>query len=596
MTLPEPAELPGQGPTSDELGRLTELVRAFSPESLTWASGYLAGLAVTRSDTAVPVAAAVDKHAGSALRIVYGSQTGNGRRVAERVADAARARSIEARISNISDLAPARLKRESAVLFVISTHGEGDPPDDAQVFFEVLFSRRAPKLDGLAYSVLALGDSSYEHFCKTGADLDERLAELGATRLAVRVDCDLDFDDPAARWTDQSLSEAARHLKSEEAPAPTLHVVPRPVVGADNPYSAEVLVNQKITARDSSKDVRHVVFDVAGSGLRWEPGDSLGVVAENPPQLVDEILASLSLDGDESVGDETLRTALTQRREITVSSAAFVRHYAQLSGDSRLYALLEPDNRQRLRELLDAMQIVDIVREYPSSPEPGAFVACLRPLKPRLYSIASSALANPDELAITVSAVRYRAFGRDHWGAASTHLADRIEPGSRIGIYVEPNARFRLPADPDTPLIMIGPGTGVAPFRAFLEQREEAGANGRNWLFFGDRRFRSDFLYQLDWARFSRAGVLNRMDVAFSRDQSEKVYVQDRLRARAGRINEWIDDGAVIYVCGDAQAMAPDVEAALVDVFAGERDLAPDAAKDFLLGLKRDGRYLRDVY
>ena len=584
---------------TEQAVRLTTFAAGLTPDELLWSSGFLAGMAAA-SGAALPAGAttpAVAAEPAGRLTILYGSQTGNGQRLAEELAVQAAQRSVSARVVNMADYRVQDIKKETAVAIIVSTHGDGDPPDDAEALHEYLGGERAPTLDKLHFSVLALGDSSYPYFCKTGADFDTMLEAQGATRLGARVDCDLDYAEQARNWSDATLV-AARELLGEPTAgaAPTLHAVPGTRFSADNPLPAEIVVNQKITGRGSSKDVRHLEFDITDAGLRFEPGDALGVIVANPPTLVDEFLDVLGLDGEARIDANDVRTLLGERYELTVASRAFVERYAALAASEALTALLTENAREQLAAYLAERQIIDIVREHPSQPTADAFIACLRALKPRLYSIASSPLVSADEVAVTVAAVRYEAFGREHWGAASTHLADRSAVGDVRGVYVEPNPRFRLPDDPSAPIIMIGPGTGVAPFRAFLQHRAASGADGRNWLVFGDRQSREDFLYQLDWARYRKQGLLTRMDVAFSRDQAEKVYVQDRLREQAADIRAWLADGAYLYVCGDASQMAPDVHDALVDILAAGDGGSREAGEAALKDLRRAGRYQRDVY
>lgn len=595
-------------PLADEaVERLHGAVTGFSAEGLTWASGYLAGLAAAAGGAAAEPAAspAGEADAGLTLAILYGSQTGNGRRLAEALAESAATRGIAHRLIDMADYRERDLKRERLAVFIVSTHGEGDPPDDAEALHEFLSAERAPRLEQLSYGVLALGDSSYAQFCQTGRDFDARLEALGAKRIQALVECDLDYETPAAEWSGAVL-EGAAELIAESVPAttavgssvrPILRAVPTPAYGPDRPFAAEVLANQKITGRDSTKDVRHIALSLEDSGIVYEPGDSLGVITRNPPALIEELIGTLALEPDSALAaGGTLAEALAERFEITGASVAFLERYAALEGAGALAEMLAPERRSELAAYLEARQVVDIVREHPVRVTADAFAGCLRPFKPRLYSIASSPLASPEEVHLTVANVEYQAFGRPHWGAASNHLSLRLEPGEPLGVYVEPNPRFRLPADDDAPVIMIGPGTGVAPFRAFLEQREAAGAKGRNWLFFGDRSLRDDFLYQLDWARFRKRGVLDRMDVAFSRDQADKIYVQHRMLECANELYAWLEQGAHVYVCGDAAAMAPDVHAALVEVAARAGGLDAEAAEDYVKRLRRDGRYRRDVY
>lgn len=579
--------------------RLEQVLNGLTPEQLQWISGYTAGLAAANANSSVPaVLAAPQADPAKSLTILIGSQTGNGDEVAKQLEAEARAKGFSVNLSNLADYKPANLKREKLVTFVVSTHGEGDPPDDAELFHEFLLSKRAPKLDDLKFAVLALGDSSYINYCQTGREFDERLVQLGAERLVPLAECDLDYHDAASSWTGEVLQRLPEFI-SAGATVPKLHAVEAPAVHDKyRPFSAEVLVNQKITGGDSSKDVRHIELSLDGSGLRYEPGDALAVFVENPPVLVLELLDELKFDADTRIRlrDQELRLedALTSHLEITALNLGFLKSWAELGRNQVLKDLL--DDQSALAELIDTHQIIDIVRRFPATPDAPTFVDALRKLSPRSYSISSSELENPDEVHLTVTAVRYEAFGSDHWGAASTHLADRLEEGDSVRVHIEPNSRFRLPDDDATDIIMIGPGTGVAPFRAFVEERAQRNATGNNWLFFGDRNFSSDFLYQLEWQRHLKNKNLHRLDVAFSRDQREKIYVQDRIRELGIELYQWIQRGAHIYVCGDAKHMAGDVDAALVDVIAANAALSPEQAQTRLRELRRAGRYHRDVY
>ena len=582
---------------SSQTEKVQDALDGLTSDQLQWVSGYVAGLAAAQG-TSEPAVIRPASDPSKTLTILYGSQTDNGRGVAEELAQEASARGLATNLVSLADYKPANIKRESFVSLVISTHGEGDPPDDAELFHEYLMSDKAPKLDDLKFTVLALGDSSYINFCQTGRELDSRLKELGAEQILPIVECDLDYEDPASRWSQDVIKSLPDELASA-AEVSRLHAV-KPVAPYDKhrPFAAEVLTNQKITGAQSSKDVRHVELSLEGSGLSYEPGDSLAVIADNPPQLIEELLAALGFSGDEEVTikDSTIpiRDALRTELEITAPSLAFLKSYADLAGSEELLELLESE--RQLAEYLDKRQIIDIVREFPTTLSPADFAGVLRKLMPRSYSIASSPLANPDEVHLTVAAVKYQAFGTEHWGAASTMLSDRIAEGDKVSVFVDANPRFRLPADGQTPIIMIGPGTGVAPFRAFVEQRAELGASGKNWLFFGDRTFHSDFLYQLEWQRFLKRGILQRLDVAFSRDQADKIYVQDRIREHAADVWAWLQQGAVLYVCGDAKQMAGDVHDALIDVLVTQADYDAESAEDYLKDLRRAGRYQRDVY
>ena len=566
---------------------------------LQWVSGYVAGLAA-RNETAPPAVVQTTTEPSRAMTILYGSQTGNGRAIAEELKQNAVNRGFAVKLFSLADYRPANIKRETLISLVVSTHGEGDPPDDAELFHEFLLSGKAPQLKQLKYSLLALGDSSYVNFCQTGRDLDARLSELGATRFVPTLECDLDYDEAVAAWADDILQALPDVLDSVPG-VPRLHAVKPPAVyNRHRPFEAVVLTNQKITGAKSTKDVRHIELSLEGSGLIYEPGDSLAVIADNPPKLVEELLETLGYSGDEEVEVQgatlRIRDALRAKLEITVPNLGFLKVYAELADSQDLRDLLQPDRQAGLSVFLEARQIIDIVREYAAPVSVAEFAASLRKLMPRSYSIASSPLANPDEVHLTVASVNYQAFGTEHWGAASTMLAHRIAEGDKVSVFVEPNPRFRLPADGQTPVIMIGPGTGVAPFRAFVEQRAELGATGKNWLFFGDRTFHSDFLYQLEWQRFLKHGVLHRMDVAFSRDQADKVYVQHRIAEQGAEVYGWLQQGAAIYVCGDAKHMAGDVHDALVNVLVSHGGHDTESAQIYLKDLRRAGRYQRDVY
>lgn len=581
----------------DALGRLRATAATLSQEQLLWASGYLAGLAAGGA-AAATVAPAGD--ARPRLTILYGSQTGNGRRIAAALEAAAAARGLDAELISMADYSTARLKREQALAIVVSTHGEGDPPDDALELHRFLSGKRLPALGSLRYAVLALGDSSYEKFCQAGRDFDAQLEAAGARRLAPLVECDLEFDAPSAAWSTAVLDEAVE-LLGREAPAtgPLLRVVPpAPRASKTAPFEAEVLLNQRITGRGSSKDVRHVELSLEGSGLHWQAGDSLGVLIRNPERVVEPLLETLGIDGavPAGAGDQTVRELLAREREVTALNRSFLEAWAGVEPSGKLRTLLESLRGAGLGRWMHERHVIDVVREFPAGLEPARFIEMLRPLPPRLYSIASAPELSEDEIHLTVAVLDYQAFGHAHWGAGSSWLAlDRAE-GDLVGVYIEPNERFRLPAGGDAPIIMVGPGTGIAPFRAFLQARAAQGAGGRNWLVFGDRHFATDFLYQAEWLRYRKQGLLTRLDVAFSRDQAEKRYVQHRMLEASRELYEWLQDGAHLYVCGDATHMAPDVDRALRDIIATEGGLGEDAVEDYLAELRRTGRYQRDVY
>ncbi len=583
-------------PLSDaEAQNVQSALSGLNDSQLLWVSGYAAGMAAM---SATPAVAAPE--AAFTYTILFGSQTGHGEAVARALAAEAERQGFAVQLKNMADYKPAALKRESFVSFIVSTHGEGDPPDDAELLHEFLLSAKAPPLPKLTFNVLALGDSSYVNFCQTGRDIDTRLAELGAERLGPIVECDVDYQADADAWSSRTLEL----LPKPSAPmqdVPHLRAVPdAPIYDRASPFLAEVLVNQKITGQGSTRDVHHLELSLAGSGLRYEPGDALAVLPVNPPQLVEELLDALALDGNDvvSVDDRelALRQALRHELEITSLSLVFLKRWADITNNDELRALLDESAKQALSLFVDEHQVIDVILKFPASVDAQTWVSSLRRLEARSYSISSGFAANPDEVHLTVAAVRYSAFGREHVGAASSYLVDRVAEGEQVAVYLEPNTRFRLPADPGARTIMIGPGTGVAPFRAFVEERAELGASGENWLFFGDRNFSSDFLYQLEWHRHLKQGNLSRMDVAFSRDQANKIYVQDRLRERGAELYQWLEDGAHVYVCGDAKRMAADVHQALRDILVEHGGLDEDQAEARLRELRRSGRYQKDVY
>lgn len=536
------------------------------------------------------------------LTILFGSQTGNAEGVAEKMGARAAEKGLNARVLDLADYKPKQLRNEEFLALVTSTQGEGDPPDNALDFHEFLMSRKAPRLDQLDYSVLSLGDSSYEYFCQTGRDFDLRLAELGGSALAERVDCDVDYDDLADAWIERILEAIASRAGVSQPEARVVGAVAAqtaPVFDRKNPFKATILTNQLLNGQGSNKEVRHIELSLEGSGLQYKPGDALGLYPENPPSLVTELISVLGLPASSPVEVDgqtlTLAEALSFHREITRLTPPLMKQWAELAGQDELKALV--NNADELRQWSEGRDLLDLVRQWPlSSLEPQQLVHLLRKLPPRLYSISSSQAAEEDEIHITVAAVRYQAHGRDREGVASTWLVARLEEGAKVPVYIDANKNFALPDDDSTPLIMIGPGTGVAPFRAFLQEREERNASGDNWLIFGDRRFRSDFLYQTEWLKWRRDGLLTRLDVAFSRDQAEKRYVQHCLKEQAANVWAWLERGASIYVCGDAEKMAPDVHRALLTIVSKQGGLSERKAEDYLRQLNRDKRYQRDVY
>ncbi|MEZ5460819.1 assimilatory sulfite reductase (NADPH) flavoprotein subunit [Dokdonella sp.] len=580
---------------------LARLLDGLDAHALWWLSGYSAGLAANQAGL-VPSVEADAVAEPSPITIIYGSQTGNAKRAAEKLLGNFESAGTPARLIR-ADAYPLReLKSERLLYVVISTQGDGDPPDDARGLVEHLLGKRAPQLGALRYAVLGLGDSSYPQFNAVGRLIDARLAELGAQRLFELGEADIDIESIADPWRQRAVELGSVATPSTKPRAEVVNlraVASTPGHGRDAPFAAEVLANQRITGRGSEKDIRHIELSLEGSGLSYEPGDALGIWPRNAPQLVDDVLDLLELDGNDAITQcnetRTLRSWLETRRELTRIGRPFVASHAALAAHAGLNRLLAPEQAAALIKLLESHQLIDLLRAYPARWSAEELVAALRPLTPRLYSIASSQKRVGDEAHLTVAHVDYEAFGTRHRGAASGFLSDSTGE-SRVSAYVERNERFRLPADGSRDIIMIGPGTGIAPFRAFVQERAATGANGRNWLLFGNPHFDTDFLYQVEWQQALREGQLDRLDLAFSRDQVNKIYVQHRLRENSRELYDWLANGAHLYVCGDATRMARDVDDALIEVFAKHGSGDREQAAEQLEKLRQQGHYARDIY
>ncbi|EMH4150460.1 NADPH-dependent assimilatory sulfite reductase flavoprotein subunit [Providencia stuartii] len=586
----------------EQLARLQTAVDDFSSHQLAWLSGYLWGMVNQNTVTSTPVSAPVPQD--ETITIISASQTGNARRLSEQLREKLLSEKLNVNLVNAGDYKFKQIVQEKILVIVASTQGEGEPAEEAVALYKYLHSKKAPSLNETAYAVFALGDSSYEKFCQAGKDFDTQLAQLGAKPLLARIDADVEYQAIADAW----IEELSQLLKARVPTQSTHQLVAAQVGSVDeihsspytktSPLTASLSVNQKITGRGSLKDVRHIEIDLGDSGLRYQPGDALGVWFDNDPALVEELIGLLWLTGDEMVQvaeqSYTLRDALTHHLELTQNTPLIVEKYANLSKDETLLGLIS--DKQALLYYAQNTPIVDMVRQAAAQPTAQEFVELLRPLTPRLYSIASSQAETEDEVHITVGVVRYDIDGRARTGGASGFLADRLKEGDELRIFIEHNDNFRLPADSTKPVIMIGPGTGIAPFRAFMQQRDNEEATGKNWLFFGNPHFVEDFLYQVEWQRYVKEGLLTNISLAWSRDQAQKVYVQDKLREQGEEVWHWIEEGAHIYVCGDANHMARDVEQALLEIISQYGNMDSESADEFLSELRVERRYQRDVY
>lgn len=585
---------------SAQLSAITQAIQGLDNQQLSWVSGYIAGLASAQGGGIATTEAPANQ---AQLTVLYGSQTGNAKGVAHAFAEKANASGINAKVVSMADYKPRALKAETHVAVIVSTHGEGDAPDDAVELHEFVASKKAPKLVNAKYAVLGLGDTSYEFFCQTAKDFDSRLAALGATAVAERVDCDVDYAQASAAWMDRVIAAIKDDFNQSVATVATTLSAANAAVATSqynkqNPFTASLIESLKITGRDSIKDIRHIEISLEDSGIQYQVGDALGVYFSNSDDVVNRILAALTLDGsaEVEVAGETLplNIALADKLELTLSYPTFISKLAESTGAESLKVLLE--DKAALREYIADRQIVDIIIEHPVSCSAQQLVDALRPITPRLYSIASAQSEVEDEVHLTVALVEYDEFGFTHQGGASGYLGKRLAEGDTVKVYVEPNNNFRLPDDPNAPIIMIGPGTGIAPFRAFMQERDAQGAEGDNWLFFGNPHFTQDFLYQTEWQGYKKSGLLSRVSLAWSRDQEEKIYVQHRLLEQGEEVFAWLERGAHVYVCGDATHMAKDVENALLTIYQIHGKLSEVDAKQALLALRKAKRYQKDVY
>jgi len=587
-------------------GSLIPVDAPFSAAQESWLAGFIAGIAAAgkRASGGAPT---------TTIDVLFGTQTGNAEFLADELVAGAKARGLGGKATALDAVTPEQLAGMSHVLVVTSTYGEGEMPDNAGLFWDAIQASTVPRLEGLQYAVLGLGDTSYDEFCQAGKLIDTRFEQLGATRIHDRVDCDVDFEDPAALWSaavlDRLAAEAGAQPGAGEAAGATATSAAAGGAGASrasrpgsqwnkrNPYRSTLAVNRLLSSPRSAKEIRHFEFELGDSGIEYSAGDALAVVPLNDPALVGELLEHLGANGSEELDGRPLAEVLRVDREIRTPSKDLIADLVQRAPSSELAAVVSHGDKHELDRWLWGRDVLDLLRDAgPAAPSLDELLPNLRGLQARQYSISSSPLAHPDRIHLTIASVRYGDVHRSHAGVASTYLADRVLADGEVDVYLQPNASFGVPSDDDAPMVMIGPGTGIAPFRGFLHERAASGATGRNWLFFGDQHRDTDFVYEDELTELQERGVLDRLDLAFSRDQAEKVYVQTRMREQATELYRWLEDGAHVYVCGDASRMAKDVEQALLDVIASQRGRGDDDAQSYLADMRRGKRYVRDVY
>jgi len=580
-----------------QLSALTSLTGGLNREQLLWLNGYFQGL-LASSGTIQPVVNELQPKSSKQLKILYGTHTGRSKTIAGQLAAKLAGRGVEAVSVALDDYKTRQLTTETNVVFIVSTHGEGEPPAMAEDFHGFITGKRAPQLPNLNYSVVALGDKSYKLFCKTGIDIEQALAKSGAKTILPILTLDVDFDEEIERWITDFTDVFADIPATSVQSSVSSNTLIGETYSRKNPFHATVIDKVKITGRDSDKEVYHVELSLDGSGIAYEPGDSVGILANNPPELVEAILKHSGFDGTESVtikeGTFSLNEALSEHLEITVINRDVIQKYQEKAGNRELQKIIEDE--KLFDQFLYGHDVLDLLEEFPFSLSVQDLADVLRAFPARLYSISSSQAAVGDEVHITVATVRYSNKGRTRGGACSTYLADRIEIDSQVSVFIEKNPAFKLPENEETSVILIGAGTGVAPYRSFLQHREANNQKGKTWLFFGERRFHSDFLYQVEWQKLLKDGYLEKIDVAFSRDQEEKVYVQNRLIEKQKEVFEWLKKGANIYLCGDMKQMARDVQKTLLQIFETEGGMSEEKAQEYMKTLKKEKRFQTDVY
>ncbi|HKJ78223.1 MAG TPA: assimilatory sulfite reductase (NADPH) flavoprotein subunit [Prolixibacteraceae bacterium] len=590
-----------------QIKALNELATGVTPEQIIWLSGYfegrMAGLTASNGSTEIPDSVGetiTEPEILTNLTILYGSETGHSQALAEKLAEKAAFKNIATKVSDMYEYNYKKLAEEENVAIIVSTHGEGEPPDMAEDFYKYITGKRAPNLENLNFSVLALGDKSYKHFCKTGEDIYRACKDCGAFSITSLVKCDVDYEMDSEIWMNNflmNLEPATPVNTTATAATPETDEEEIQSYSKKNPYLATVLEKVKITGKGSDKEVYHIELALDDSGLTYEPGDSVGIFAKNPASLVAKILQFTGFDPDTQldldVGEVSLKDALDHHLEITIITYDTLKKYYEITKNPQVEKLLNDD--KLLDDYLYGHDLLDLLEDFPYEWKPTKLVEILRQLPPRLYSISSSQDYVGEEVHATVSVVRYERRKRLREGACSSHLADVIEIDDQVPIYIEKNPAFKLPAN-GSKIIMVGAGTGIAPYRAFLQHRESNGLKGKSWLFFGDRRFQSDFLYQIEWQKYLQNKQLEKMEVAFSRDQDEKVYIQHKLLENKEEVFKWIEEGAYFYLCGDMKFMAKDVNKTLLEIIKNQGGISEEKAAEYIKKLKREKRFQSDVY
>ena len=592
---------------NDQKKLVDDLINSFNEQQLSWFAGYLSGISLPKANqTNTKFALANNSNQSQTpITILVGSTTNNGTSIAKKLKSAAESKGFLVRLEDLNDYSLSKLKDEKFVLVIVSTHGEGVPPIAAEGFYDYIHGKRAPKLDNTKFAVLALGDRSYTHFCKTGKDVDKRLEELGAERMYSRIDCDVDFQTIADSWIKGIISKLLGQngnsslllTNTKENEKQTNSDIKEAVYSKLNPFKTRLLDKIKLNGRGSDKETLHYEISLENSGLNYEPGDALGIYPINSSKLVNELLELLKINSlsEVYIGENkiSIEEALKHNYELTTITPDVISKYNEYAKSDKLSLMLKDSSK--LTKYIAGTDLVDLVTEFPANLSAENLVGTLRKLQPRLYSIASSYKAHPGEVHLTVSTVRYKN-SRYKEGACSSYLSDRLNQDQEIAVYLEKNLEFKLPVDSNTPVIMIGPGTGIAPFRSFLQEREAEGAKGKNWLFFGERNFSTDFLYQTELQSYHKKGLLNRLNVAFSRDTEKKVYVQHKMSEHSKEFYSWLENGAYVYVCGDMKNMWKDVNQTIVEIIAKEGGQSLEDSHEYVKQLKKSRRYQVDVY